>query len=394
MREAEGDTDRRAATRDRLMAGVASIADTLVAQCDGEEAQACLSPESAAALQRSGILAMKTPAVLGGAEADLVTQFEVLEALACLNPAAAWCAMVGATSLALPGAFLPDRGAAKMFGAGVPRGAILIMPSATARAVAEGYRVSGRWAFASGVQYADWITAVALVTGDGGAPAVPHMLVFAAGEARLHDNWQVLGLRGTGSCDISIEDVFVPAEFAWNVAEQAPRRGGPLYRLGIPAFVAYEHAAFALGLTRRALDALSGLAAAHRRGYAPGTATLAARPLVQRAIGRGELALAAARALAVERNRAAMDAVERGETVSPRLALELRGVAVYCTELAREIVGEAFRHAGARAIYEGHVLQRCLRDISVAGQHLMVSESAYELLGRCCLGDGEVDPMG
>lgn len=76
----------------------------------------------------------------------------------------------------------------------------------------------------------------------------------------MHDNWKVAGLEATGSCDVSVRDCFVPAGFAWNPATATPRRGGALFRLGMPAFVAYEHVGFALGVARKSLDAATGLA--------------------------------------------------------------------------------------------------------------------------------------
>lgn len=383
------------ARRARLLAGVEAIRETLAAQCEIEERQAHLSRESSDALYDAGILHMKTPVVLGGGEADLVTQFEVIEAVSAINPAAGWCAMVGATSVALPGAFLPEGGIARMFGGGqLPRGAILIMPSGQAAPVPGGYRLTGRWAFASGVQHAEWIAAHALVKHADGSEPVLHMLVFPAHAATQHDNWQVLGLRGTGSCDISVSDLFVPEDCVWNVPEQAPRRGGPLYHLGIPAFVANEHAAFASGLARRALDTLTATAVAKKRGYGPGAASLADRAAVQRLIGQSDLRLRAARALAFEINAAAMASVIDGEPLSERLALETRAVAVHCTEVAADIVTQCFRHAGAAAIYEQSAMQRCLRDINVAAQHLMVSDVAYELLGRSHLGFTGIAAMG
>jgi alkylation response protein AidB-like acyl-CoA dehydrogenase len=380
--------------RARLLAGVERIRPILLAQCEVEEQQAQLSRASSDALYDAGILQMKAPEVLGGGEADLVTQYEVIEAVSRINPAAGWCSMVGATSVALPGAFLSDEGVARMFGGGrMPRGAGLIMPTGRAVPVEGGFRLTGRWAFASGVHHAEWVAAHALVTsGDDGRHAL-HMLVFPAESVELHDNWQVLGLRGTGSCDISVSDLFVPAAMAWNVETQPVQRGGPLYRLGIPAFVAYEHAAFATGLARRALDVLIETAINKKRGYGPGAVSLADRAAVQRLIGHSELRLRAARGLALDVNAQAMETVLRGEALPPKLALETRVAAVYCTEVVADIISQAFRYCGAAAIYEKNVMQRCLRDINVAAQHLMVSEIAYELLGKTHLGFEGVNPM-
>ncbi len=385
----------RATVRAELLANVAAIAPTLAAAIESEEREAQLSRASSDALHQAGILSMKVPAVLGGAEADLVTQFEVLEAVARISPAAAWCAMVGATSLGMPGAFLPDAGIEQMFAAGrMPRGAILIMPTGKATPVEGGYRLSGRWAFASGVQHAEWIAAHAMVRMDEAAAPALHMMVFPRSVIHLHNNWQVLGLRGTGSTDISVDDIFVPRELSWNVVEQTPRRGEGLYRLGIPAFVAYEHAAFATGLARTALDTLRGIAIEKKRGYGPNAVGVADRAVVQRLIGHGDLRLRAARLLVIDLNQQAMEIVDGGGVPSTQLALELRASACFCTEVATDIISQAFRHAGAAAIFENSVMQRCLRDINVAAQHLMVSEIAYELLGKTHLGFDNVAPMG
>ena len=101
---------------------------------------------------------------------------------------------------------------------------------------------------------------------------------------QIHDNWQVMGLQGTGSCDFSVTDLFVPERFSWDVQQARPQRGGPLYRLGMPAFVTNEHVAFALGVGRRALDTLLDLAQSKQRGYGQ-RSTLATRPAVHRRPG-------------------------------------------------------------------------------------------------------------
>ena len=89
-----------------------------------------------------------------------------------------------------------------------------------------------------------------MVQAEPNAEPALYMFSFPASEVTLHDTWQVLGLRGTGSCDISVDQLFVPEEMTWQVGVQTPQRGGALFELGIPAFVAYEHAAFALGVAR------------------------------------------------------------------------------------------------------------------------------------------------
>ena len=382
-------------TREFLLAQVDSIHDVIAAQVQNEEAAGQLSQASSDALHDTGITKMKLPACLGGFEADLVTQFEVLEALAMVNSSAAWCAMVGATSLGMPGAFLPDGGVKKMFANGnAPKGAIVIMPTGTAVPVDGGYQLNGRWAFASGVHHAEWISAHVMVTKKPQTEPSLFMFSFPASAIEIHDTWRVLGLRGTGSCDISVTDLFVPDDCVWEVGVQAPQRGGHLYELGIPAFVAYEHAAFALGVARAALASFTQTAINKKRGYGPDAKGLGDRDTVRRFIGRSDLALRAARQLAIELNQQAMDVIELGEPIDTQLAIEIRAIATYCTEVAANIVNEALRHSGAGSIYEKSDMQRYLRDINVAAQHLMVSDISYELLGQFHLGDNDISPMG
>lgn len=381
-------------TREHLLSQVDEISDVLLAEIPTDEANRRLSDKSYAALYDAGLFNMKLPKVLGGFEADLVTQLDVLEALATVSSSAAWCTMVGATSLGMPGAFLPEAGVGKMFANNaMPKGAIVIMPTGKATPVSGGYSLSGRWAFASGVYHAEWVSAHVMVQAEPNAEPALYMFSFPASEVTLHDTWQVLGLRGTGSCDISVDQLFVPEEMTWQVGVQTPQRGGALFELGIPAFVAYEHAAFALGVARSALNEITENAATKKRGYGPDAALLRNRQTVQRFIGHSNLKLDAARALAVTLNQQAMDDIEQGRTIDNKLAIELRAVATYCTEVSVEITTEALRHSGASAIYEKSNMQRLLRDINVAAQHLMVSDISYELLGQSHFGFPEVPPM-
>jgi alkylation response protein AidB-like acyl-CoA dehydrogenase len=141
--------------RTALLAAVESVRETVVAGADAAEAQATLPQATVQALDDAGLFALKLPAVLGGAEADLVTQLEVLEALSYIDASAGWCTLIGAAAIAGPGAFLMEEAIAQIFAHGhVPRAAGTFMPSGHAVPVDGGYRVSGRWAFASGIRHA------------------------------------------------------------------------------------------------------------------------------------------------------------------------------------------------------------------------------------------------
>jgi alkylation response protein AidB-like acyl-CoA dehydrogenase len=380
----------RAEKRRALLDAVERVRPVLAREADEAERRGTLPGAAVTALHDAGLFSLKLPEVLGGAEADPVTQFEVIEAAARIDASAAWCLMVGATTLALPGAFLPDEGAAQVFAAGrTPRAAGVYMPTAQAVEVPGGYRVTGRWAFASGIRHADWVSGVARV--DRGGRIERRCVLFPASAVQIHDNWQVAGLQGTGSCDFSVEEAFVPEAFTWDVETVRPQRGGPLYRLGFPGFVANEHAAFAIGVARRALDAVVELARSKARGLRP--SLLAARPSFQRAVGESIVRLDAARALSIERYERAWETVRGGDALTPHTQGQLRTAAVHATEVAADVTTRAFRHAGGVAIYQTSVLQRCLRDLNAGAQHLMVNDTAYEALGQIALGFADVDPM-
>jgi alkylation response protein AidB-like acyl-CoA dehydrogenase len=368
------------------------IAEILTTQAPADEANGTLTPETVDALYKAGVFGLKLPAVIGGDEADPVTQTLVIEALSNANAAAGWCAMVGATSAALPGAFLADEAIAEMFLPGrVPKCAIAAMAIGKAEIVSGGYRLTGRWPFASGIRHSEWITAGATVVRDG--KPEHFLMTFRTKSARIHDNWQVAGLKGTGSCDFSVDNLFVPSAFTWALLTDPPKRGGPLYRIANPGFVANEHAGFAVGLARRAMDAFLEKEVARGRSYVPGAPSMSARQSVQRALGASEIKLRAARNAALDVNGEVWQATCNGQPVSLRRQCELRAVATYCTEMALEIVTELFRFSGGGAIYEKNILQQCLRDINAAAQHLMVSEISYENLGQVLLGVTDLIPM-
>ena len=160
----------------------------------------------------------------------------------------------------------------------------------------------------------------------------------------------------------------------------------------MPGFVAVEHAGFACGVARRALDAIIELAQSKHRGYTAASA-LAMRAAFQRALGEDQLRLRAARALVVEILQEVWATVSRGDAPTLQMQVEMRSSATYATEMAVEIVTRAFRSGGGSALYESSILPRCLRDINAAAQHLMVSDVAYEHHGKMALGFPDVDPM-
>lgn len=382
----------RTEKRQTLLRMVESVREVLAAGANEGEELRTLPSTSVAALRDSGLLLLKTPAALGGAEADPVTQLDIIEAVSYIDPAAGWCFFIGAAGMGMAGAFLADAVVAQMFsGDHIPTVAGAVMPG-SAVPVPGGYRVTGRWSWASGIRHAEWVLGNTLVIRDPERPPELRAVYFPIQQVEVHDNWQVMGMKGTGSCDFSVSDLFVPEDFTYDFQTSPPRRGGPLYRLGFPGFVINEPPAFALGVARRALDEIIDLARSKRRGYSKQT-SLAERAVFQRAIAEGDLKLRAARALMVEVLEKAWTIVNTEGQAGPALQAEMRSAATLVTDVALEVTTNAFRYGGGTAVFLPHILQRCLRDLYTAASHLTVSDISYENYGQFLLGLPSADPM-
>jgi indole-3-acetate monooxygenase len=266
------------------------------------------------------------------------------------------------------------------------------LPKGQAESVAGGYRVNGRWPFASGIHHADWVLAGAFVPDQ---PQVgPRLAVLPREQIIIHDNWHVAGLRGTGSCDFSIDNVFVPEAMTcalMDVILGHAITGGAAVRLGVPAGVASFHIGIPLGIARRALDEITIQAIEKGRGFPP--SLLQTQPHFQFALGKAEIELASARALALQLLSELFAEAEAGRTPPPKRQAEARATSAYVTEVAQHVTRTAFQAAGGGALFETNPLQRCFRDVIAAGQHFVVSQTSYQALGQFKLNQPDANPM-
>jgi len=350
-----------------------------------------LAPEALTALRDAGMFRLKLAASVGGAEADPVTEMKVLEALAYQDLTSGWCTMVGATGIASLGTFLPQDALDIVFAGGrIPTAAISFFPAGRAVREAGGFRLSGRWRFNSGIRHSEWFVGGTVVEGseaeNGGRPVVMFS-ALPAKELTLHDNWGgVTGLRGTGSCDCSIENYFLPEHFTfvWDLLKPQPRRGGFSYLLPPFSYVAKEHGSVAIGAARRALDELIKIATTTRGTFR--SSKLDERQVVHRQIAEADLKLRAARALMHERYGQLWDKLKSGALPEGADIADVRAICVHATEVAIATATMAFHFAGATGLHHPHVLGRIVRDLNVAGIHQVMSDTAYENHGKFRLG--------
>jgi alkylation response protein AidB-like acyl-CoA dehydrogenase len=270
------------------------------------------------------------------------------------------------------------------------RGAGSLRPLGYAYPEDGGYRVLGHWNFASGIDHANWLYCPCIVmNGDkpqlteAGTPKVRAMLV-PSDQATIQDTWSVVGMRGTGSQDFVLDDVWVPDARTCFLGEPA-RETGPLYNLRLVFVTLFTSvAANSLGIARGAIDAFIELAA--RATSTRSTDVLRDRPLVQTRLAEAEAILNAARAYVIGSVRALWDEVCAGNS-DPTLAIaQARLAIVHAMHEAVRSVDLVFHAAGTNAIYNRNPLERYFRDIHVAVQHNAAFPAQYESAGKVLMG--------
>ena len=373
-----------------LEAAVADIAREARSRAEEIESARSLAEDLGLTMARGGVFRALVPQCYGGLEVHPGTFARMLETLGHADGATGWCAMIGSTT-ALLSASLPEHWARTIY-TDHPDTITSGVTAPMGRAVAHGdhWQVTGRWPFGSASRNSAWICGGCLVVdaagepipGPGGAPDV-QLMFFPRDEVRIHDNWHVSGLRGTGSSDIEVSGIEVPKDRAVVLGGRA-RIDAPLYRFPTLGLLAIGVASVALGIARRAVDELVDLAG----GKVPtgGRKRLAERATVQADVGRADAALKSAQAYIHAAIDSAWQVAESGQRLGVAHKTELRAAAVHATWSAVDAVDRAYHAGGGSAIYAHSPLQRCFRDVHVATQHIMVAQPIYELTGKVRLG--------
>ena len=382
--------------RDKLIGGIRANREKLESAGDRAEELRTLPHDAVAILRTLGLFWLKTPGELGGTPLPPIEFSDVIEELAYVDTSTAWAAMIGAGCNGLTSGWLPEDGARRIFGADGARPVVAgqLAPRGSGHPVRGGYLVSGRWAFSSGIVHADWLIGAFKPDGGGpdapagddgaAAPGLPLMIVFLVpkDQAEVIDNWHVAGLQGTGSLDFSLDGVFVPNEMTYRLGAPAVR-GGDLFRLGMPAFVSNEVPPLAVGLARRALDDMTELAM-HTARF-PGGPTVSERAVFHKELGRAETRIKAARAVHREAMEQAWETAVAGKVPGEEIQLAVTTASVYAVETCADVVSDLFRYGGGRVLALSNPMQRHLRNVLAARQHLALSEAHYEAAGRYLL---------
>jgi alkylation response protein AidB-like acyl-CoA dehydrogenase len=363
---------------------------------DETERERRIPPALVEQLRSAGLYSMVIPRELGGQQVDLMTYLRVAELMAEGDGSVGWNLANNAVGQ-LVGLSLPDAGVEELFGGGAnPIIAGTAVPGGgTAVPVEGGYLVSGRWPFGSGCRESQWMLANFEVNehnqprlNPDGAPALYRGL-FRSAECTVIDTWDMTGMRGTGSHDWTVTDVFVPEHRTVHVdgrllTNQWQRWDGTLYRLPVHALVGPHHSVVATGIVRDGIDTLTELAGAKvPRGR---VGLLRENTQVQESVARAEALLGAAQLFRAAATREVWDTVAAGQETTLQQRARCRLAASFAVDSARQAMDLMYRAGGTTSSKRTHQLARCWRDLHVVGQAASVAPDWYPLAGRALLG--------
>jgi alkylation response protein AidB-like acyl-CoA dehydrogenase len=339
-----------------------------------------------AAFVEGGLFRMYTPRALGGPECHPLVVARTMAELARGDASAAWCAMI-ASQCTWFAAFLPPEGAHDVFGDPQSIVGAQTRPEGDAVAVEDGYRVTGRWPFISGVSHARWVGLVCNVAAErAGAGAARRVMAFVpTRELTVLDTWHTSGLCGTGSHDVEVSDVFVPRHraFAFPAVDTAGHPS-PLYRDAVFNLVFVAQAGQALGVADAAIEEFVEIARSTKRQGAG--STLREQTTVQAQVAEARVIVDAAWAYLERATNDVWEALSARRPPSAAQRLALRLAITHAIQSAIRAGDVLHTAAGGSAVYTSHPLNRRFRDLHAAGAHMQASPRVYEVAGQVLLG--------
>jgi len=373
-------------TNETLLAGIRELASEITSRAAEFEAGRRIPQDLIDRLRSIGMFRIFVPRSHGGLELPLPAGLEVITALARLDGSVGWTSMIACGS-SLFATLLPRGTYDRIYQDG-PDVAICgsAQPAGTAEPVAGGFQINGRWPFASGCMHADWIGAVCKVVKDGkpvvdahGKPMTRGFMIPAS-DWTIEDSWYATGLKGTGSHHITLRDALVPETNMLDIENGTACVPGPLYQ-AFRYFLPLLHGAFSVGMVAGTVDELVALANTGRQQlYAP--TPIQESETFQFELGRISAGARAAQAFhkvqAADHWDHALSGTLRGEG----LLLDGTQSAVWIVTTCAGVAGGCFALGGSSALYETSPLQRRLRDLHVAAQHVVAQQRQYTNVGK------------
>jgi alkylation response protein AidB-like acyl-CoA dehydrogenase len=346
-------------------------------------------------LKKTGLFRLSIPRAVGGDEAAPHLILGAIETVASADGSTGWCSMIGSANN-LSAGYLNERGAKEVFKDPDSLWAGIAAPLGKAVPTDGGFKIQGRWPFASGVTHCDWLWAGCTVM-DNDQPRMttrgPHFLwaCVPMREVQIHDTWFVSGLAGTGSNDVSIAGAFVPEHHVFDLFDPSTHRSEPLYQMPSIGWFVSQVVAVSLGIARGALDELIEIS--QKKVPTFSTAVLADKPVMQIDLARAEARLGAARAYLYETVEDLWQTVRAGKIPSPRQLAQNRVAALDAAETGASVARTAHVLSGGSSIYTSSSLQRHMRDAEAITHHFTVSPHVWEDAGRVFLGRQPTAPL-
>lgn len=365
---------------------VESIAPTLRAHGPESVELRTLAPASVAALEEIEAFKLSGPREVGGLDAHPTTQLEAFVDLARADVSAGWCTMVQSMVAGLAGAHLRDGEAFdRAFGSSYPKFSGTTNPEGAAQPCDGGYRLNGRWSYASGIRHCDWVLGGVLLldehgqqrTSENGAPLWTAMAIPTA-EIEIEDSWYVTGLQGTGSPHYRANDLVLSADHEMPFGGARPQRGGPWHDIPMTTFLVVGVAASCIGIAEQALDLFREHST--RTRFSTGKA-LGLRSTVRHDFSVAAQSVEAARVYAGHVLAGAWDQRQRGEPITPADESKIRAMGSWVGDVCLDAVRFCYRALGAAANFTDHPMDQLNRDMLAASNHVFISEINYELDG-------------
>lgn len=332
-----------------------------------------------------------TPKALGGLELHPVEALRSMSAIARLDGSIGWVSMIYAVYSFFSGR-LGEKVSAEIFGSGKHRVAGVMAPGGRAVPHGDGYLLTGRWAFASGCQHADWLIVGALVWVDGKpemTDGVPHVRVFFVPKSQfeVNDTWHVTGLQGTGSHDIALSGVFASAEYSYNYIADESTRPEALYQVPVFPLFSGAVAAATIGMARRAIDSYKHSALKKVTWNADWQqVSLAQKSSAQTDLGRAEMLVDGAEMFLHGAINELSTSAMGGGGVSAAERGRVRAACINASINSVQAVNLLRKRLGTAALFKNHPLEKAFRDINTAAQHIVLNEDGLELVGRLSFG--------
>jgi alkylation response protein AidB-like acyl-CoA dehydrogenase len=349
-------------------------------------------------IAKAGLFKVAVPVAEGGLGADVLTSLEVIEEVSRADGSTGWCLAMGVNTFR-QSAQLATPVRREIFHSdpvGVSAGSA--NPRGRAVAVPGGYRVTGHWFFASGCMHSSALHGACRVF-DGDTPRrrpngdqeIRIAFFYPKSVARVIDTWNVSGLRGTGSHDIEVEDLFVPEERTFSAAERRARVTGPINRLHGFDLAGCGFCCVGLGVARAAIDAFVELA----QVKIPRNSSdlLRERVLVQAQVGEAEALLRSGRALLFDVVEEMWETVLASRPITERQRADLRLAMTHAAQSAARATHLVCVAAGTTSIFASSPLERYSRDAEVVTRHNQLQAVNYEAVGRIVLGLESNSPL-